>query len=145
MDFNMKLILNILFIICISSCKAQVIVDDISFKIDLNYYLANIYIDEIEKHTLYDGGLIITYFPFAHTENNLKKDIDHGHEVQTGILLSVSPDGEYVKSFLFNLGPFILPKVVSINQTHYPNFILKVECGISINRKIETIEIKVPF
>lgn len=127
------------------SCNAQNKVENISTSEELNYYLANIYTNGIEKYSLYDDGLFITSFPYADFKSSQSNYKEDGHEVRTSLLLSVSPDGEYVQSVLFKIGSFILPEVISINQTNYPDFTIVIENGSINNRKIDSYDISVIF
>jgi hypothetical protein len=138
----MKALLTVILVAITISCKSQVTLDNLSHNEDLNYYLANININKIVRYSIFNDGLYITFFPFAdfrHTPDDLNND---GHEVQTSYLISVSPDGEYVESSTYQIGPFMLPKIISVTQGDYPNFTVEIESGVFNNKVITHHDVK---
>ena len=139
----MKTLYTAILVIFSFSCKSQVILDDLSGNEDLNYYLANIFVNKIERHSLFNDGLYITFYPFADFKRTSDTFNNGGHEVQISYLISVSPDGEYVESSIYQIGPFTLPIIKSVIPTDYPNFRIEIESGAFDNKTISWYDITV--
>ncbi|WP_089358168.1 hypothetical protein [Ekhidna lutea] len=140
----MRTIILILFYqLILFNCQSQKIeIIDHSSEDRLNYYLANIYLDRSSQHSLYNDGLNATILPFADTKRTKIESFKDGHEVMVSYLISITADGEYINSSLFEIGPFINPKIISVTPLKYPNFNLEVQDGKFDKRQTVKYEIK---
>lgn len=135
----MKKIL-LLYIILISSiCSAQIEeISDSSSK----YILANIYRTDYLNHQIYNRSLFLNVFTINDSKGTFDNSFKETDEIFSAIIISISPDGDYyTSSKLYKIRELIFPKILSIKETKYPEFIIKIESGMKNNRTIKDFKI----
>ncbi|GEM_PF-1472133 len=106
-----------------------------------NYLLANI----TEINYSYQEVFNRSFFVNIYTVNDSKATpLDYFEEydgILSSILISIIPDGDYYsQSKLFKIEGLENPKIVSLKEKEFPEFVLSVESGPVKNRR--TIEYK---
>jgi hypothetical protein len=106
-----------------------------------NYLLANI----TEINYSYQEVFNRSFFVNVYTVNDSKATpLDYFEEydgILSSILISIIPDGDYYsQSKLFKIEGLENPKIVSLKEKEFPEFVLSVESGPVKNRR--TIEYK---
>lgn len=135
----MKKIL-LLYIILISSiCTAQIEeISDSSSK----YILANIYRIDYLNYQIYNRSLFLNIFTINDSKGTFDNSFKETDEVFEAIIISISPDGDYyTSSKLYKIRELIFPKILSIKETKYPEFIIRIESGMKNNRTIKDFKI----
>jgi len=131
------LLISFFFLQIEFDCKAQEAkAKELSMHETANYLLANI----TEINYSYQEVFNRSFFLNVYTLNDSKATpLDYFEEydgVLSSILISVIPDGDYyVGSKLFKIEGLENPKIVSLKEKEFPEFILAVESGPVENRR----------
>lgn len=135
----MKKLLILYTIIISSICSAQI--KEISDYYS-NYILATIYRTDYLNYQIYNRSLFLNIFSINDSKGTSTDSFNETDEVLQALIISVSPDGDYyTTSKLYKIDELIFPKIVEINETKYPEFIIKIETGMNNNRIVKEYKI----
>ena len=130
----MKKLLILYTIIISSICSAQIKEISDSYS---NYILATIYRTDYLNYQIYNRSLFLNIFSINDSKGTSTDSFNETDEVLQALIISVSPDGDYyTTSKLYKIDELIFPKIVEINETKYPEFIIKIETGMNNNNRI---------
>jgi hypothetical protein len=137
MKVPILLLLSFFFIQIEFTCKAQdTKIIDLSSDKTANYLLANI----TEINYSYQEVFNRSFFLNVYTLDDSKATpLDYFEEydgILSSILISIIPDGDYyVGSKLFKIEGLENPKIVSLKEKEFPEFLITVESGPVENRQ----------
>ncbi|MCA4777205.1 hypothetical protein [Empedobacter stercoris] len=135
----MKKLLILYTIIISSICSAQIKEISDSYS---NYILATIYRTDYLNYQIYNRSLFLNIFSINDSKETSTDSFNETDEVLQALIISVSPDGDYyTTSKLYKIDELIFPKIVEINETKYPEFIIKIETGMNNNRIVKEYKI----
>ncbi|MFV0186177.1 hypothetical protein OBK20_02200 [Empedobacter falsenii] len=135
----MKKLLILYTIIISSICSAQIKEISDSYS---NYILATIYRTDYLNYQIYNKSLFLNIFSINDSKGTSTDSFNETDEVLQALIISVSPDGDYyTTSKLYKIDELIFPKIVEINETKYPEFIIKIKTGMNNNRIVKEYKI----
>jgi hypothetical protein len=119
------------------TCLGQnVNVRDLSDESQANYFLANINRVKFLSHQLFEGGLYINAFIIDDSKATPTGFFEETEEILSSILISIMPEVDYyTKSKLYKIEGLENPKIVSLKEKEFPEFMMTLESGPVENRQ----------
>ncbi|AOW09796.1 hypothetical protein [Flavobacterium gilvum] len=126
------------------NCKSQNLkVKNLEKKVELNYVIANLQIDNTVQKELWDRSQFIKIFTISDSKATPKGLFEGTDEVLSSLIISATPDGDYyTKSKLYKIEGINNPKITEIKEGKFPEFSITIEHGFYDKRKSETFKFK---
>lgn len=109
------------------------------FSLDYSYVFANIFVDDIKQQQIED--YIISFYKYS-SKNEIPSE--ETHEKYTNYIISVTNEGEYTYSQLFEIKNQIFPVIKDV-KIENKNLSITVEQGNSLERQSKKVDFILKF
>lgn len=109
------------------------------FSLDYSFVFANIFVDDIKQEQI--GDYIITFYKYSSKDDFPSEET---HEKYINYVISVTNEGEFTDSQLFEIKNQIFPIIKDV-KIENKNLSITVEQGNSLERQSKKVEFKLEF
>jgi hypothetical protein len=137
MKISILLLLFFFFLQIKYTCKAQdAKITELTSHETANYLLANITEINYSFQEFFNRSFFVNVYTLNDSKATPQDYFEEFDGIFSSILISIIPDGDYyVESKLFKLEGLENPKIVSLKEKEFPEFVIAVISGPLENRK----------